>query len=92
MIASYGVVTFFVYLFQASNNAIKAEARAPTPSLDLSQSSSDSAYCSHSPMILIDPLNQEVFGTALQDAVNKFGQAGKETGKIIAITRKDIQN
>ena len=71
---------------------MKAEARVPTPSLDLSQSSSDSAYCSHSPMILIDPLNQEeVFGTALQDAVNKFGQAGKETGEIIAITRKDIQ-
>jgi len=69
---------------------MKAEARAPTPSLDLSQSSSDSAYCSHRPMILIDPLNQEVFGPALQDAVNKFGQANKETAEVIAITRKDI--
>ena len=69
---------------------MKAEARAPTPSLDLSQRSSDSAYCSRRPIILIDPLNQEVFGPALQDAVNKFGQANKETAEIIAIIRKDI--
>ena len=41
-------------------------------------------------MILIDPLNQEVFGPALQDAINKFGQANKETAGIIAVTRKDI--
>ena len=71
---------------------MKAEARAPTPSLDVSQSSSDSAYCSHRPMISIDPLNpaQRVFGAALQDAVHIFGQENKEADEIIAITRQDI--
>ena len=80
----------FLSSFRASNNAMKAEARAPTSSLDLSQSSSDSAYCSHRPMIFIDPVNQEVFGTALHDAVHNFGQADKETCEIIAITREEI--
>ena len=41
-------------------------------------------------MILIDPLNQEVFGTAIQDTINKFVQAGKETCEIIIITREEI--
>ena len=35
-VVSYGVVTCFLSLFQASNNAMKVEARPPTPSLDIS--------------------------------------------------------
>ena len=43
-------------------------------------------------MISIGPLNpaQRVFGDALQDAVNIFGQENKEADQIIAITRQDI--
>ena len=35
-------------------------------------------------------LFRSVFGPALQDAVNKFGHANKETAEVIAITRKYI--
>ena len=70
---------------------MKFEERALTPSLDVSLSSSDSAYCSHRPMISTDPYNTpEVIGAALEDVVNKVGQETKVTDEIISLTLKEI--
>ena len=70
---------------------MKFEATALTPSIDVSLSSSDSAYCSHRPMISTDPHNtQEVIGAALQDAVNKVGQRTKVIDEIISLTLKEL--
>ena len=70
---------------------MKFEERALTPSLDVSLSSSDSAYGSHRPMILTDPYNTpEVIGAALEDVVNKVGQETKVTDEIISSTLKEM--
>lgn len=68
------------------------EARANASSIDVSQSSSESAYCSHRPMVSIAQLNpaQRDLGDALQEAVDIFGRENKDADELIAKTRQEI--
>ena len=71
-----------------------AEVRSPSTSVDLlSESSSDSAYCLHRPMMSTFPLILDERGieAALQDAIDIIGQDTKKTEVVINITRQEIQ-
>ena len=71
---------------------MKVERRTATSSLDVTPSSSESAYCSRryitstAPVIAAD----RVFGDALQDALDIVGQEANKTDAVITKARQEI--
>ena len=79
-------------LFQAANIAVKVERRTATSSLDVTPSSSESAYCSRRYMTSTDTViaADRVLGDALQDALDIVGHEANKTDAVITKACQEI--